>query len=184
MVWSGKCLEPASSTGLMLIKWLLFLLALIAHSWLWGQWSLETTLKTSMMLGASTLLLAVMGIMPIRSLLKKKNPKDLFSTYWMQGIFYAYLFLIILMSVFSFTGWIQILLPIKVLLLASYAGLRFYLKKKTKKDSWSTLQWSRVSLFTKSLGHKIVPVWKRFEEEKNLWKTLSKAISYFMDLKK
>jgi len=81
-----------------------------------------------MMLSVASFCLLLLVALPIRELAKKRNPRKLFSKYWVQGIFYLYLLLVILMSVFSFTGLIQILLPVKIVLLSVYAFLRYKLK--------------------------------------------------------
>ncbi len=114
----------------MLVKWLLFLVAVVAHSWLWGHWSLESSIKITLALSFATVLLLIQIGMPIRSLINKNNVMVPFKTYWMRSIFYAYILVIIVLSLFSFTGLIQLLLPVKILLLLTYIGLRFYFKKK------------------------------------------------------
>lgn len=115
----------------MLIKWIIFLVALTAHFWLWGQWSFQESIRTTLLLSSASVLLLLLIGLPVREIIKKRNPKALFSRYWVQGVFYLYLLLIIVLGVFSFSGLIQLLLPIKVLLLVIYAGLKFYLKKRT-----------------------------------------------------
>ncbi len=115
----------------MLIKGLLFSVAATAHFWLWGQWSLEASMRTSILLVTATLIFLFLVVYPIRLSLRGGPWRTVFHQWWMQALFYTYLLLVIVMGILSFKGLIQFLLPIIVLLL----GLSVFLKYRFKKTS-------------------------------------------------
>lgn len=112
----------------MIIKWLIFLSALIAHVWLWERWTFAASMHFTLALIVASVLAITMIAVPIRSMIHKHSPMKPFSSYWMQGVFYSYVILIIIISIYHFSGLIQLLLPIKVFLLALYVYLKFKLK--------------------------------------------------------
>lgn len=114
----------------MAVKWILFFVALTAHVWLWGHWNLDAPTSTTLALALSSALLLIYIGIPGRALVNKKNPTYVMRTYWMKALYYAYILSVIFLSLFHFSGLIQILLPIKVALLGVYVFLKYKLKKK------------------------------------------------------
>ncbi len=102
----------------------------MAHFWLWGRWSFEESLRDTLLLLVTSVLLIVYLAVPIRALVKKQSPNPVFHKFWMQVIFYVYVILIVVMSLFHFTGLIKLLLPIKIGLLGLYAFIKYKLKSK------------------------------------------------------
>jgi hypothetical protein len=135
VVSGRKCFKSASSPSLKitLIKVSLFFVALLAHLWLWEQWSLDESINRTGALFLASLLLLILLILPVREILKKRDPRKLTSTYWVQGLFYFYILVIVILSAFSFAGLIKFLLPIKVALLA----LNFYFRYKLRGSVFS-----------------------------------------------
>lgn len=126
----------------MILKWLLFFVALTAHIWLWGQWTLEASMRTTIMLVVPTLFLLVLLIVPLRALFKRHNPTSVFQSYWMISVYYLYVISVIVMGVFHFSGLIQVLLPLIVVLLGCYLYLAYKLKPpKTKPTTPVTNDW-------------------------------------------
>ena len=109
----------------MVIKLLLFLFCLTAHVWLWGEWNLQRPVGESLLLVVDSLLLLLLLGLPTFVFFKGREVTALLKKKSYFSIFILYVALTILLSVLSFRGVIQFLLPVIVLIAAVIVFLKF-----------------------------------------------------------
>lgn len=108
----------------MWIALLLSAVALTINVWLWGHWSFEKSAGLTLILVLNAFLLFYLFLGPIFRFAKTKNLKTSLSFWPVKLSFYLTMVLTIVLSIASFYGLIQYLLPIKIILLAIFAFLK------------------------------------------------------------
>ena len=113
----------------MFLKVLIFLVTLTAHIWLWGHWNFsKSTQLTLLLIFDSFLALYILGY-PLYFLTENNRIKEVFTKKVYIGSVYLYVLLTLILSLSSFYGLIQYILPIKILLIVLFAYLKWQSKK-------------------------------------------------------
>lgn len=119
----------------MFIKWLILIITVWAHIWLFGQWSLNKSMGHSLALLFTGFLLAFVLLFPLKVLIQKGSIAHLLKASWFQIVVGLYVVAVFVLSAISFSGLLVYLLPIQVVLLAIKAFITFKLKKKGSSPS-------------------------------------------------
>jgi hypothetical protein len=109
----------------MLIRALILFVALTAHIWLWGHWSFGKSTQLTLLLILNSVLALFVFSYPIHYLINKNRIKEVFDKKWFLALIYLYILLTIVLSMSSFYGLIQYLLPIKILLILIFTYLKW-----------------------------------------------------------
>jgi len=113
----------------MFLKVLIFFVTLTAHVWLWGHWNFsKSTQLTLLLIFDSCLALYILGY-PLYYLTENNRIKEVFRKKIYIGSVYLYVLLTLILSLTSFYGLLQYILPIKILLIVLFAYFKWQGKK-------------------------------------------------------
>lgn len=109
----------------MWLKALILFVSLSANIWLWGHWTFSQPTQMTVFLILNTLLGAFIFIYPIHYLITRNRIRELFLKKRFLVLIYIYIFLNMALSLSSFYGLIQYILPVKILLIALFLYLKW-----------------------------------------------------------